>query len=383
MKLLSNAFCILVFVTSLGRCLFSAGQEGSVPTAEQYSDGITNPRSTMSRYQELAEDAFRKFQAGDLVGAAKTAGVLESSWDSGTALFRQESPDAWRAIDGTMDPFVDPLKHYDRAKPDPVTVKAAYEKYTSALSRADKPIVPDNSLDTARTPSGVTCIFLQHGQGRRPKLGDIVVLRSTGVLEDGKEFRHPPDDGSPGWYWLLPGRQPEGIIEAMGLLHVGDSAVIVIPSSLGYGPKGGFKGAIPPNAPLTYVVELLDVKSKEISSVLTETIKSGGIDAAVEQYRTLQQQDFPDVYVNEAQINGLGYNLLNEKKDSRAAIQIFQLNAQTFPNSANVYDSLGEAYAVSGQKSFAIESYKKALAIDPKKESSIQALKNLQADQNK
>ncbi len=125
------------------------------------------------------------------------------------------------------------------------------------------------------------------------------------------------------------------------MLQVGDSAVIVVPASLGYGPKGGFKGAVPPNAALTYVVELLDVKGKEISSVLTETIKSKGIVAAVDQYRTLRLQGFPDVYVNEAQLNGLGYDLLNEKKDITAAIQIFQLNVQTFPNSANVYDSLG------------------------------------------
>jgi len=54
-----------------------------------------------------------------------------------------------------------------------------------------------------------------------------------------------------------------------------------------------------------------------------------------------------------------------------------KLNVEAYPQSANVYDSLAEAYLLSGDKDKAIENYRRALAIDPKMESARQALKQL------
>jgi tetratricopeptide (TPR) repeat protein len=42
-----------------------------------------------------------------------------------------------------------------------------------------------------------------------------------------------------------------------------------------------------------------------------------------------------------------------------------------------VYDSLAEAYLLSGDKEKAIENYRRAVAIDPTMESAKQALKQL------
>jgi predicted Zn-dependent protease len=47
-----------------------------------------------------------------------------------------------------------------------------------------------------------------------------------------------------------------------------------------------------------------------------------------------------------APLNTFGYELL-EGKDAAGAIQIFKLNAESFPESANVWDSLAEAYMKS------------------------------------
>ena len=49
-----------------------------------------------------------------------------------------------------------------------------------------------------------------------------------------------------------------------------------------------------------------------------------------------------------------------------------------FPQSSNPYDSLGEAYAEAGNKELAIKNYKRAVEIDPKNKSSIDALKRLE-----
>lgn len=66
----------------------------------------------------------------------------------------------------------------------------------------------------------------------------------------------------------------------------------------------------------------------------------------------------------EDQLNGTGYNLLGGGL-MEAALFVFQLNTELFPESANVWDSLGEANWKAGNKEKAIEFYNKAISIDP------------------
>ncbi len=61
------------------------------------------------------------------------------------------------------------------------------------------------------------------------------------------------------------------------------------------------------------------------------------------------------------------------------AIQIFRLAAEASPQSANAYDSLGEAYVAGGQTGDAVRCYEKALALDPELDSARDALRRLRA----
>ena len=61
----------------------------------------------------------------------------------------------------------------------------------------------------------------------------------------------------------------------------------------------------------------------------------------------------------------------------REAIEIFKLNVEAYPASANVYDSLGEAYKSAGEREPAIQNYRKALEMNPKNEKAAKALKEL------
>ncbi len=85
----------------------------------------------------------------------------------------------------------------------------------------------------------------------------------------------------------------------------------------------------------------------------------------------------------EAQINSIGYTLLN-RGDYEKAIEVFERNVKANPNSWNVYDSIAEAYSVSGNKAKAIENYKKAMdeAPEPQKQRIKNILSNLE-NQNK
>jgi tetratricopeptide (TPR) repeat protein len=82
-------------------------------------------------------------------------------------------------------------------------------------------------------------------------------------------------------------------------------------------------------------------------------------------------------YVNsETALNAFGYAVLGKQRVADA-IEIFKLNAEAYPNSANVYDSLGDAYQAAGRREDAIKAYEKALSIDPNYASSLENLRKL------
>jgi hypothetical protein len=70
------------------------------------------------------------------------------------------------------------------------------------------------------------------------------------------------------------------------------------------------------------------------------------------------------VIATENELNVYGYQLLGQG-DHDKAIEIFTMNTQRNPKSANVWDSLGEAYATKGDKANAIKNFKKALSLNP------------------
>ena len=71
-------------------------------------------------------------------------------------------------------------------------------------------------------------------------------------------------------------------------------------------------------------------------------------------------------YLNDpVNLNKLGYRLLETKKNSAWAVEIFEMNVQLFPSEGNSWDSLGDAYFANELKEEAIKSYKKALELKP------------------
>jgi len=83
-----------------------------------------------------------------------------------------------------------------------------------------------------------------------------------------------------------------------------------------------------------------------------------------------------EIYFDEGTLNNLGYLMLNKKKFSDA-LAVFQLNTEKYPKSANVWDSLGEAWAKKGDAPKAIKCYKKSLQLNPKNENARKMLEKL------
>ena len=67
---------------------------------------------------------------------------------------------------------------------------------------------------------------------------------------------------------------------------------------------------------------------------------------------------------NEAQTNMLGYQFMG-RGDVDKAIEIFTKNTRDYPESWNVWDSLGEGQANKGLVQEAIANYSKALEMAP------------------
>jgi CubicO group peptidase (beta-lactamase class C family) len=83
-------------------------------------------------------------------------------------------------------------------------------------------------------------------------------------------------------------------------------------------------------------------------------------------------------YLNENEMNAAGYQFMNENK-VKEAITIFKLNTVAFPQSANTFDSLGEAYMVDGDNNNAIINYEKSLELNPKNSNAVEMLKKLKS----
>ena len=74
---------------------------------------------------------------------------------------------------------------------------------------------------------------------------------------------------------------------------------------------------------------------------------------------------------------GVSYN---DQKQYAQAVEIFKLNVESYPQSANVYDSLGEAYMMNGERDLAIKNYEKSLVLNPANQGAITALKKLRGN---
>ncbi len=81
-------------------------------------------------------------------------------------------------------------------------------------------------------------------------------------------------------------------------------------------------------------------------------------------YRAMGDYGLPAADIVESSINAMGYQrLVNGEIDE--AISVFELNTETFPLSANAWDSLAEAAMSNGDHEAAIRYYRRSLELNP------------------
>ena len=109
------------------------------------------------------------------------------------------------------------------------------------------------------TKSGLKYQDLRVGKGRVAKAGKNVTVHYRGRLANGKIFDESYKRGQPFSFVLGGGQVIKGWDEGVAGMRVGGKRRLIIPARLGYGATGTPGGPIPPNARLTFDVELLKV----------------------------------------------------------------------------------------------------------------------------
>jgi CubicO group peptidase (beta-lactamase class C family) len=103
-----------------------------------------------------------------------------------------------------------------------------------------------------------------------------------------------------------------------------------------------------------------------------------GMEQAILNYTSLENsKDSSQYYFSERECNSLGYYLLRANKTGDAILR-FKFNTEKFPNSSNVFDSMGEAYLKVEDTTNALASYKKVLEIDPSNSNAADIIKKLE-----
>jgi FKBP-type peptidyl-prolyl cis-trans isomerase FkpA len=110
-----------------------------------------------------------------------------------------------------------------------------------------------------KTESGLEYVDLVVGTGQEAKPGNTATVHYTGWLLDGKKFDSSVDRNDPFSFRVGGGQVIKGWDEGVAGMKVGGKRKLIIPSHLGYGARGAGQ-VIPPNATLTFEVELLGVR---------------------------------------------------------------------------------------------------------------------------
>ncbi len=115
-------------------------------------------------------------------------------------------------------------------------------------------------------------------------------------------------------------------------------------------------------------------------TAMGDLIEEHGVETSLNKMRKMHARGGNDYYFLEAEFNAMGYRYATQEKYDEA-IAVFTLNTEMYPDSWNVWDSLGEAQLKNGQTDLALANYEKSLKLNPESESGKAAVKNIKAAQ--
>jgi FKBP-type peptidyl-prolyl cis-trans isomerase FkpA len=119
----------------------------------------------------------------------------------------------------------------------------------------------EEKLDVKPDNSGIYYIPLKEGRGKKVEPGDTIEVHYDGRFLNGRFFDSTRRTDEVFQYIYGHDLQVlEGLDRAIGLMHEGGRALVILPSELAFGEYGSSTGIIPPYTSLIYEVEILSVR---------------------------------------------------------------------------------------------------------------------------
>lgn len=107
--------------------------------------------------------------------------------------------------------------------------------------------------------------------------------------------------------------------------------------------------------------DIVDPNNQFFESLIQPIVEKGVVDFE-KSFGVLKNEKKLEEPLLEGLVNAVGYQLINQKR-MKKAIDVFTFNTQEFPDSANAFDSLAEAYYKNSQRDLAIKNYEKAIEL--------------------
>ncbi len=158
-------------------------------------------------------------------------------------------------------------------------------------------------------------------------------------------------------------------------------ARFLFPNGIAVAPSGDrlfvndFINRSPPtlDIPPTPMANIRLVKLANLAEQMAAALQAGGIEALKQKHAEYRAAPATAAAFTQVQLNALGYQLMQSGNLS-AAVVVFELNADDYPQSFNPWDSLGEGYMNAGRTQDAIEAYEKSLALNPANQNAVDML---------
>lgn len=115
----------------------------------------------------------------------------------------------------------------------------------------------EHQINAQQGQAGIFYQIAQEGRGEHPQAGDYVKIHYTGKLLDGKVFDQSEAD-KPIVFQLGRRQVISGWELGIPLFREGGKGTLYLPAQVAYGKRGAGK-AIPPNAPLIFEIEVVDI----------------------------------------------------------------------------------------------------------------------------
>ncbi len=120
-----------------------------------------------------------------------------------------------------------------------------------------------------------------------------------------------------------------------------------------------------------------EVRNRSMALTLANRMLKDGIPSALAFYKIAK--DSSNYFLTEIDMSYAGFQLMDNSKVKEAAA-LLKLDTELFPDFYNSYDSYGEALLKLGDKTQAIENFKKSVKLNPGSKNGLKRLKELGVD---